>query len=137
MSIQMELSDVVAISEIINVYNNGEITVYGPVDPQYNQIVEGWNQLTKNAREMPAFGVSLNNETIEAMGTGLWVEFVLDKQYTHNNMTFEKLLVKVEKAWQGFNIVRYNSQSGYSGRCYFLDLVGKDMSEFYNILVNF
>lgn len=136
MFIQMELCDIVNVSESIIIYNNGEITEYGKNDLPYNQIVEGWKELTKTAREMPAFGVSLDNETVEAMKAGLWVEFVFDKQYSHSAMTFEKLLVRVEKSWQGFNIVRYNTQGGYSGRCYFLDLIGKDMSKFYDILAN-
>lgn len=136
MVIEMELNNIVASSESINVYNNGEVTVYRQNEEPYNQIVEGWMSLCKNAHEMPAFGVSLNNETIEARNVGLWVEFDFSKQYTHSNMTFEKLLVKVEKEWQGFNIFRYNENSGYAGRCYFFDLVGKNMSQFYDILVN-
>ena len=136
MSIVMELNDIIASSESINVYNNGEMTVYGQEETPFNQIIEGWTALCENAREMPAFGVSLNNETIEARSVGLWVEFVFDREYSHSNMTFEKLLVKVEKRWQGFNIFRYKSQDGYNGRCYFLDLVGNDMSNFYDILVN-
>lgn len=136
MSIVMELNELIETSESINVYNDGEVTVYRQNETPYSKIVEGWVGLTKYSREMPAFGVSLNNETLNAMEAGLWVEFVFDKQYTHSNMTFEKLLVKVEKQWQGFNIIRYNSKGGYEGRCYFLDLVGNDMSQFYDILMN-
>ena len=132
----MNLNDIIATSESINVYNNGKVTVYRQDDEHYNQIVEGWIFLTENSREMPAFGVSLNDETLEARSSGLWVEFVFTKQHTHSSMTFEKLLVKVERQWQGFNIVRYNAQYGYGGRCYFFDLVGKDMSNFYDILRN-
>ena len=136
MVIEMELKDIAALAESINVYNNGEITIYGQNEEPYNQIVEGWTVLCKNAHEMPAFGVSLNNETIEARNVGLWVEFVFDETKSHNNMMFEKLLIKVEKEWHGFNIVRYNEKNGYGGRCYFIDLVGKNMSQFYDILAN-
>ena len=136
MFIEMKLNDIIASSESINVYNEGKMTAYRPDEMPYNKIVEGWMILTESVREMPAFGVSLNDETIKARNSGLWVEFVFDKQYTHSSMTFEKLLVKVEKEWQGFNIVRYNTQGGYNGRCYFFDLVGNNMSQFYDILVN-
>ena len=136
MFIVTELNDIIASSESINVYDDGRMTTYRQNETPYNQIVEGWKDLTENAREMPAFGVSLNNETMQAMKVGLWVEFVFDKEYNHSSMTFEKLLVKVEKGFQGFNIMRYNAQAGYSGRCYFFDLVGKNMSNFYEILSN-
>ena len=136
MFIVSELNEIVESSESINVYNDGEVAVYRQGELPYKQIVESWTVLCENAHEMPAFGVSLNNETIKAKEIGLWVEFVFDKQYSHNNMSFEKLLVKVEKEWQGFNIVRYNARDGYNGRCFFLDLGGKNMSEFYNILAN-
>ena len=132
----LELNEIIASSECINVYNDGEVSVYRQNETPYNRIVEGWKLLCENAREMPAFGVSLNNETIEARNIGLWVEFVFDKQHTHSSMTFEKLLVKVEKEWQGFNIFRYNAEGGYNGRCYFYDLVGSNMAQFYDILVN-
>lgn len=132
----LELNEIIASSESINVYNDGKVSVYRQNETPYNEIVEGWTSLCANAREMPAFGVSLNNETIEARKAGLWVEFAFDKQHTHSSMTFEKLLVKVERQWQGFNIVRYSSANGYSGRCYFFDLAGDNMSQFYDILVN-
>ena len=136
MFIEMNLNDIIASSESINVYINGEVTVYKQEEMQFNQIVEGWMLLTENSREMPAFGVSLNGETLVARNSGIWVEFVFDRQYNHNGMSFEKLLIKVEKEWHGFNIVRYNVQGGYSGRCYFIDLVGKNMTIFYDILSN-
>ena len=132
----MNLNDIVATSESINLYNNGEMTTYKKNETPYNQIVEGWMLLLENSREMPAFGVSLNGETLEARNSGLWVEFVFDRQYTRNGMSFEKLLLKVEKDWHGFNVVRYNAQGGYSGRCFFFDLVDKNMSKFYDILCN-
>ena len=136
MIIETELKDIGTTAESINVYNNGEITVYRQNETPYSKIVAGWETLIENAREMPAFGVSLHDETMRVINVGLWVEFVFDKQYIHSNMKFEKLLVKVESSWCGFNIVRFNVQGGYSGRCYFIDLVGKDMSQFYDILSN-
>lgn len=131
-----DLNQIIATSESVNIYNDGQVTVYLKEEPNFCKIMEGWTVLSGNAREMPAFGVSLNNETVKAKNIGLWVEFVFAEQQTHSSMTFEKLLIKVEKQWQGFNIVRYSDKDGYSGRCYYLDLVGKDMSQFYDIIIN-
>lgn len=136
MFITAELNDIVESSESINIYNNGDMTVYSQNDEPYNQVIAEWLDMTENAHEMPAFGVSINKATREEMKSGLWVEFVFDKPQSHNEMPFEKLLVKVEQEWQGFNIIRYNSNDGYSGRCFYYDLVGKNMSQFYDLLVN-
>ncbi len=136
MFIVEELNDIIETCESINVYNDGLTAVYGADEAPYNNIIEEWILLTENSHEMPAFGVSLNKETTEAMSIGLWVEFVFDKQCAHNEMPFEKLLVKVEKQSQGFNIIRYNSMDGYSGRCFYFDLVDRDMSVFYDVLTN-
>lgn len=136
MFIATELNEIIKQSEYINVYSEGNMSVYSHGEEYYNKIVEGWVTLTENAHEMPAYGVSLNKDTTEAMNTGLWVEFVFDKPYMHSGMPFEKLLVRVERQSFGFNIIRYNSKDGYSGRCYYYDLVGKDMYYLYDILVN-
>ena len=136
MFIEVELNDIIETSESINVYNNGEVTVYGVEDAAYNQIIEGWTVMTKNAHDMPAYGVSLNKETLKAMNSGLWVEFDFGKPTEYNGMPFEKLLVEVNKGFYGFNIIRYTKQNGYDGRCFYIDLVNKDMNDFYNVLVN-
>lgn len=132
----MNLSNIVESAESINVYNDGNIISFTEKEKTFDVLVEGWQDLLDNSHEMPAFGVSLNRHTTEEMKKGLWVEFVFEKQIFYNEMPFEKLLVKVEKLWQGFNIIRYNASGGYDGRCYYVDLVGKNMSVFYDILIN-
>lgn len=136
MLIDTELNEIIETSQSINVYKDGEIDLYSRNDEPYAQIISEWKYMTDNARDMPAFGVSLNKETTAARNNGLWVEFVFDKCKTHNEMPFEKLLVNVERQWQGFNIIRYNSDEGYSGRCFYYELVNKDMSNFYDLLMN-
>lgn len=136
MFIEMELNEIIETSESINVYNNGQTNSYAQNCDAYKKIIDGWTLMTEGVHEMPAFGVSLNKQTVKEMNSGLWVEFVFDKQYEHTGMPFEKLLINVEKQWQGFNIIRYNTEDGYSGRCFYYDLVGTNMSEFYDILSN-
>lgn len=136
MQVEMNLSNIVESAESINVYNDGNIISFTEKEKTFDVLVEGWQDLLDNSHEMPAFGVSLNRHTTEEMKKGLWIEFVFEKQIFYNEMPFEKLLVKVEKLWQGFNIIRYNASGGYDGRCYYVDLVGKNMSVFYDILIN-
>ena len=87
-----------------------------------------------NSREMPAFGVALHDDTIEAMKNGVWLELTFDKIYTHNEMVFEKLLIKVEENLTGFNIIRFYGGQ-YQGRCFYIDLVNYDTSKLYDMLV--
>ena len=136
MNIATELCDVFDNAEKINVYNEGNITVYNSGDSSFNKILVGWKAMIENAHEMPAFGVSLDRETRKAMNGGEWVEFVFGKTYESNGMPYEKLLVNVNKSWQGFNLIRYNSKGGYDGRCFYYDLVGKNMADFCDILLN-
>ena len=51
-------------------------------------------------------------------------------------MPFEKLLVQVGKEYYGFNLIRYTSERGYDGRCFYLDLVGKNMNDLYDLLTD-
>ena len=70
------------------------------------------------------------------MKKGLWVEFSFEKVLECNGMPFEKILVSVLKDSQGVNLIRYNTNCGYDGRCFYLDLIGKNMGNFYDLLLN-
>lgn len=134
MSITVELYEAFDYSDVINVYDEGSVVSYGKGEDRFEEILSGFKTLIDGAHDMPAFGVSINSLTTKEMQKGLWVEFGFDRQYKSNGMPYEKLLVNVQKSFAGFNIVRYNADSGYDGRCFYYDLVNKDMSDFYNIL---
>lgn len=137
MCIAVELDASFDYAEKINIYNDGAIIVYSNGDKRFDEILIGWKTMIESAHEMPAFGVSLNKETQVAKNSGVWVEFVFGNVLESNGMPYKMLLVHVQKCSQGFNLIRYNCKSGYDGRCFYYDLIGKDMSNFYNILVNF
>ena len=135
MNISINLQESVDYAEKINIYNDGEVTVYSADDDGFKKIAQGWKSLVCDAHEMPAYGVSLNEGTLKALNSGLWAEFVFNKCYEHNGMPFEKLLISVAKEYYGFNIIRYTSQRGYDGRCFYYDLVGRNMDDFYDIIL--
>ena len=120
----------------IGVYHDGSSVRLLPAQMSYKLVINGFKNLLANARQMPAFGVSLDNETRLAMNDGLWVEFDFGKKLTYSNMPFERLLVNVVSNYSGFNVIRYNVGEGYHGRCFFFDLVGGNMSEFYDIVTS-
>lgn len=123
-------------STAITVYNDGIKTEYAAGGNEYLKIVSCWNNTVDGAREMPAYGVSLNDCTVAEMSKGIWLEFIYDSRTVVNELYFEKLLIKVEREFGGFNIIRYNGEYGYDGRCFYVDLAGKNMARLYNLLVN-
>ena len=117
----------------IDIYDNGSDIKLLPAQMGYKLVINAFKNLLEGGRQMPAFGVSLDNETRAAMREGLWVEFDFGKKLRYSEMSFEKLLVQVVSSYSGFNIIRYNADEGYHGRCYYFALDG-NMSNFYDIL---
>ena len=73
------------------------------------------------AIDMPALGVSLDNETRRELKKGVWLEFSFKDKQIFNELQFEKLLLKLEPNAGGINIIRYNDGL-YEGRCFYLNL---------------
>ncbi|MDE6505247.1 MAG: hypothetical protein K2L42_05180 [Clostridia bacterium] len=130
----MEIQTVFNEARDINVYNEGVKTTYSLGDENYKNILDCWNKTIEDSHQMPALGVSINSYTVEEMKHGLWVEFCFERQIQRSELPFEKLLVNVNKGFYGFNVVRYTAQRGYDGRCFYLDLNGKTMDDFYAFL---
>ena len=132
----MEIFEVFDEAEIINVYDVGVKTAYSAGEGKYNEILASWNKMIDGAHDMPAYGVSLDNLTRNELKSGLWVEFEFGRVLECNGMPFEKLLIQVDKEFQGFNLIRYNTGYGYDGRCFYFDLNGKNMGNFHDLLLN-
>lgn len=135
MSISVNLDQSFEQAENINIYNEGVITSYAAGSKQFGKILTSWTDMISQVHLMPAYGVSLNDYTLEALQKGLWVEFDFGKQLESEGMPYEKLLIQVAKGNYGFNLIRYNSVGGYDGRCFYYDLNGKSMGELYDLLL--
>lgn len=118
--------------DMVKGYNNGaEIIINQEVEGE--EIKKLFNEVVASSREMPAFGVSLHEETLKAMKEGVWLLFDFGETKDHNEMPFESLLINIEKDTGGVNIIRYyNGQ--YSGRCFYLDL-DKNFNDLYDYMV--
>ncbi|MCH5148846.1 MAG: hypothetical protein J1G05_05755 [Clostridiales bacterium] len=132
-----EISNVFEKSDCINVYTAGDVKTYKSGTDEFKGIISCWYEMIEGAYDMPAFGVSLHAETLEAMKSGKWIEFVFNEKKVYNGMTFEKLLIQIESGFKGFNLIRYNSENGYSGRCFYFNLVDNDMSKLSDYLADF
>ena len=135
MSISVNLDNAFESAETINVYNEGAIETYESNSKQFDEILVCWTNMISCVHLMPAFGVSLNDLTLKAVQSGLWIEFDFAKQLESEGMPYEKLLIQVSKGNCGFNLIRYNSVGGYDGRCFYYDLNGKNMDELYDLLL--
>ena len=135
-TIEMNDSNILNIMTTANeivVYHNNATTSYEPNTNEYNTIMEELQTLSLSSRESPAFGVSLHNEIITAMETGLWLEVNFNKTISHNDMPFDSLLIQVVGEYSGFNIIRkYDNK--YDGRCFYVDLLDTNLSNLENIL---
>ena len=103
-------------------------------DEKYQKIIFYIERVLIDSHQMPALSVSLDSETREVMKKGIWLEFVFNKEGINNDLPFNALLIEVNKDHEGFNIIRkYNNK--YEGRCFYINLANKNMSELYNYLV--
>ena len=134
--IDMEIEEIFDSATSVIIYNDGVKKEYAKGGEEFEKILLNWNDMLVGCHPMPAFGVSIDRETVKEMKSGLWAEFVFGQTLEYNGMPFENLLVKVVGEYCGFNLIRYNAEHGYDGRCYYIDLVNKNMSDFYDFLVD-
>lgn len=118
---------------MIDFYKDGQQVLLS--QKEQNKIDNLFSEAIEDSFSMPAFAVSLDNLTKEEMKSGLWLEFVFDKTMSINEMPFDSLLVNVNKDQYGINLIRGNDGL-YEGRCFYLDLRGKNLDELYDYLSN-
>lgn len=100
---------------------------------QLDEIDELFYQSISDAVSMPAFGVSIDSLTKEAIKSGLWLKFIYDETLIINEMPFDTLLIEIKEDLSGVNIIRGNNDV-YQGRCFYLDLNGNNFNDLYNYL---
>ena len=112
-------------------YNNGHQIIMTEEDVEKFDSL--FAELIKDCRPMPAYGVSLHDETIKAMQEGVWVRFEFDQTLTVNELPFDELLIHLSRDMYGFNIIRGN-QGKYEGRCFYID-VPRNMDKLYEFML--
>ena len=108
-------------SSKLTIFQNSVKTTFVNGDDKYELVLEALNLICKNSHEMPAFSVAEHKNTIDALGSGTWLELEFDTTKTYNEMPFDSLLIEVDSNFSGFNLIRkYNGK--YDGRCFYLNL---------------
>ena len=126
------LPDVFEYATNITISKNGTEYSYFKGDDKFEILLSSLKNITKDSKDMPAFGVSLDNETKQAKLKGVWFELKFKTPLLFNDMPFEALLFQVEKDNSGFNLIRKNN-GAYDGRCFYLNL-DSTMKELYNLI---
>lgn len=130
-NMDIQINDYFYKANSITIYNNNIISEFESDSDEFNNILNELINTCQDSHEMPAFGVSLHNDTIEAIKSGLWIELNFN-QLKHREMPFDSLLIQVVEDYTGMNIIRkWNGE--YSGRCYYID-INNNMSSLYNCL---
>lgn len=123
------------IATTVTTYVDGKICEYEASTDEYTNILNMLRDICKGSREMPAYGVSLNQETKAEMQKGIWVELGFSKMHTHNEMPFDSLLIEVQPHFQGFNLIRGQNKI-YEGRCFHIYSPQTTMEKLYDFLQN-
>lgn len=129
-SLQANVVDLFSEEYMIEIYKNGESVELS--QEQFNEFEEIFCESIEGSRQMPAYGVSIHDHTIEAMKSGFWIKFIFDKVIVRSGMPFDSLLINVTKDCYGINIIR-GLDGRYEGRCYYLDF-DKTLDELYNFI---
>ncbi len=106
--------------ESFDFFNNGNVQNFTVKSEKFFVIKNNLKEMFINSRLMPAFGVSLHNETLKELKNGEWLKINFAKEINKNGLPFTSLLFKLEDT-QGLNLIRlYNNK--FDGRCLYLDL---------------
>ena len=109
--------------ENFDIFSNGEIEKIDKYNNKFNGIVLNLKRVFKEGFLLPAFGVSMHQETLNELESGKWLQINFNEEQIQNGLNFNSLLFKLETT-QGFNLIR-KFQDRYDGRCLYLNLSQK------------
>lgn len=131
MNYEQKINDILKTASSIVIYRDGKRQIFAAGQAGFSNILSKILASFENSRIMPAFGVSLHDETLKAMQTGAWVEVGFSTQQELNDLPFTSLLFRLDNAF-GINLIRQH-EGQYSGRCIYLDFDAQiDLSKILN-----
>ncbi len=108
-------------ADSITIYNSNNKLNFKKNTPEFNELLSEFQDTIYNSYELPALGVSLHNETIQALKLDCWIEFNFTSTLSHNDLPFQSLLIQITPEQNALNIIR-KQNSQYEGRCFYLNL---------------
>jgi len=133
-NIDLELIKLLEHIESMNVYQDGKMEHFRINELKFSTFIGKFVDIFRRARVMPAFGVSLHDDTMNALQYGEWIEINFDQELAINGLPFDSLLFRVEKT-TGVNLIR-KYQDKYDGRAIYIDFDEEiDFTELFNFLL--
>ncbi len=114
-----ELNNIIKDITSFNIYYKNKRINIDKDNKHFSTIIDKIVDNIKKARIMPALGVSIHEETIEAMKRDCWIEINFIAEQEINDLPFDALLMRVERT-SGINLIR-KYKGRYQGRCIYLD----------------
>ena len=114
------LIDVINDIESFEIFDNGTKNKIKKESKEFEYLLSKIENLFFSSRLMPAFGVSLHQETMQELKNDIWLKINFRIEQNKNGLSFDALLFKLEEV-QGFNLIR-EYKGKYEGRCIYLDL---------------
>ena len=129
-----QINDYFDKSTSVITYVDGISREYENDSQEYKDILSTLNTLCENSRDLPALGVSLHNETKEALSKNVWIELIYNNTIYHNEMSFDSLLINIQPNYMGFDLIR-GLNGKYEGRCFHLSINGY-ITPLYDLIVS-
>lgn len=116
--------------ESFSIFTNGECKCVLSGGNEFEKIFNKIEKILCGSRVMPAFGVSLHDETQNVLRSDVWLQINFNETQEKDGMPFDSLLFKLEVT-SGINLIRLH-HGQYEGRCIYLDF--DDEIDLYTIL---
>jgi len=128
-----EAVDVLPYVQNLDLYVNGnQIVLTEEEQANLQQKVE---ELFDGSHTMPAFGVTFPKMHEEAMKDGIFISLKFGQVLEVNELPFDELVFQIRPDFHGFNLER-GLKGVFEGRCIYIDLLEKDMSELYDAITS-
>ena len=119
-------------TDSITIFKDGKEKTFPNTSSEFDDLLTKFMDMIYDSYEMPAFGVSIHEHTMQALQSGFWIKFNFKEQMKHNDMPFDALLVNIMSNDKGFNLIR-EVEGKYEGRCFYLNLEN-DMQSLYDLV---
>ncbi len=119
-------------TDSITIFKDGKEKTFPNTSSEFDDLLTKFMDMIYDSYEMPAFGVSIHEHTMQALQSGFWIKFNFKEQMRHNDMPFDALLVNIMPNDKGFNLIR-EVDGKYEGRCFYLNLEN-DMQSLYDLV---
>lgn len=126
------LNDVINDASSVEIYVGGVKEILDP--DKADEVKSCIIRMNEGGYEMPGYGVSIDSLTRQELKSGVWVRLVYPERVYRGEIPFESLLIKVDKEYCGYNLMR-EYEGKYQGRVFYFNLQpGKTMEPLYNLL---